>query len=182
MNLDSFLAEVRKMKNLSPDSHWQEQTGREIMQHCQLHPIVSVQSMVVSNFVRGWIMATVPVMVVMLAVVFTARQTKDDREFLTGTNFPSERQQGSVDPALPLATSVQFPLVSSLKELPKLAVKARSEQPKVRRARQRRPVATTRLAISVQSLPQAPWVFSEKVPGDHARWVFGEQKLNVDGS
>ena len=183
------LQSLSALKKIQPNPEWKEKTLQSLLlQYDDKISTAGEHSAIAADPLPTWrwSVALVPAFAVILIAMFAAAPSQDGSEG-TGVNtpsFPGTVKPIAVNPNLPMATSVQSPSTSTT-SLPILATNTpvKYAVPSIRRTQKtRRPVASTRLAMSVQSLPQAPWVFSDKSPGQHARWVFSERGVNSNGS
>lgn len=174
MEIAEFLNELRQLRKIEPDPVWKEQTRQRLLARFDAH---AQSSVTVTPFRWSEILLprliAVPIFT-LTAVLFFIVLTQNVGDLsvpLTKVAFvPEPASSVPVNPNLPLATSVERPSAPIL--LVKNEPQTKKSAPTVRR---RRPIARTRLATSIQSIPDARWVFSEAFPGEQSRWVFSQQ-------
>ena len=186
MNVVSELKKLKALKQISPDPVWAERTRVELLEFCRENTVDTRKDIRHFSFFPRFALITIPAFALLiLSFAFTQSATDIPNDpGIKNDHFPIERSPIAANPNLPLATSVDSPLPTA-NPLPILATNVPVKygaQPIRRTQKTRRPVASTRLAMSVQSLPQAHWVFSENSSGEQAHWVFSERGVNANGS
>jgi hypothetical protein len=188
MNLTQELNNLRLLRPSGPNPAWVESTRTELLQFCKSHEQFSAVP-VRPPFLWRFAVVSVPIasfiIITALLVPRLSNVPQPPQGGVAVSDSPLVRV--ALDSNLPLAQSIDFSTpkpveVAVVSNQNRTVQRAqRSQRHKVRRWR---PLARTRLALSIQSLPDARWVFSENFPAENARWVFSsnEQRLNSFGT
>ncbi|GEM_PF-5143799 len=182
MEIVQFLNELRQLPKIEPDPVWKAQTRARLLARFDIvNSLDPVHYSVWHNNVFRRLIAipTFAFAVVLFGILLARSAGEKVAPFEKLAITPSKSEQFTAEVNLPLATSVAFPTEAN----PKLAISTVKTQQKRPRVRRRSPVVRTRLAQSIQSVPDARWVFSDRGPGKQASWVFSQTNANqINGS